>query len=100
MKLKILVKIIEKIFGMANHGDGSRADMYLPERLLAMSLVFLAGGIACGVYAAISFATWAMVCAPLGIILGIAALLCWKNQTTHVISDTVSGFFIEPMYCI
>ena len=60
MKLKILVKIIEKIFGMANHGDEPRADMYLPERLLAMSLVFLAGGIACGVYAAISFATWAM----------------------------------------
>ena len=88
MKLKLLVKIIEKIFGMANHGDDPRADMYLPERLLAMSLVFLAGGIACGVYAAISFATWAMVCAPLGILLGVVALLCWKNQTIHVISDT------------
>lgn len=88
MKLKLLVKIIEKIFGMANHGDDPRADMYLPERLLAMSLVFLAGGIACGVYAAISFAIWAIVCAPLGILLGVMALLCWKNQTIHVISDT------------
>ena len=88
MKLKLLVKIIEKIFGMANHGDDPRADMYLPERLLAMSLVFLAGGIACGVYAAISLATWAIVCAPLGILLGVMALLCWKNQTIHVISDT------------
>lgn len=88
MKLKLLVKIIEKIFGMANHGDEPRADMYLPERLLAISLVFLAGGIACGVYAAISFATWAIVCAPLGILLGVMALLCWKNQTIHVISDT------------
>jgi len=62
--------------------------MYLPERALAMALVFLVGGIACGVYAIFSLATWAIVCAPLGIILGIALLLCWKNQTIHIISDT------------
>lgn len=86
MKLKILVKIVEKILGMSG-SDGPRADMYLPERLLAMALVFLAGGIGCGVYAIFSPATWAIVCAPLGIILGIMALLCWKNQTIHVISD-------------
>lgn len=86
MKLKILVKIVEKILGMSG-SDGPRADMYLPERALAMALVFLVGGIACGVYAIFSLATWAIVCAPLGIILGIMLLLCWKNQTIHVISD-------------
>ena len=51
MKLKILVKIIEKLFGMADHGDEPRADMFLPDRLLAMALVFLAGGVVCAIIA-------------------------------------------------
>lgn len=87
MKLKILVKIVEKLLGMTNSGDAPRADMYLPERLLAMVLVALAGGTACGIYAIFSHAVWAIVCAVLGIVLGVLALLCWKNQSIHVISD-------------
>ena len=88
MKLKLLVKLIEKLLGMADRGDGPRADMYLPDKLLAMALVFLAGGTACAIYAVVKFAFWAVVCAVLGIVLGIFAVLCWKNQTIHVISDT------------
>lgn len=87
MKLKLLVKLIEKLLGMGESGDAPRADMYLPEKLLAMALVFLAGGTACAIYAVFRFATWAVVCAVLGIALGAAALLCWKNQSIHVISD-------------
>lgn len=87
MKLKILVKIVEKILGISTTGDAPRADMFLPDKLLAMALVFLAGGSACALFAVFSFATWAIVCAVLGIVLGIFALLCWKNQTIHVISD-------------
>lgn len=87
MKLKLLVKVVEKILGMSGSGDGPRADMYLPERLLAMALVFLAGGTACGIFAIFSPATWAIVCAVLGLGLGVAELLCWKNQSIHVISD-------------
>ena len=88
MKLKLLVKLIEKLLGMADRGDGPRADMYLPDKLLAMALVFLAGGTACAIYAVVKFAIWAVVCAVLGIVLGIFAVLCWKNQTIHIISDT------------
>lgn len=87
MKLKILVKIVEKILGMTSSDDAPRADMYLPERLLAMALVALAGGTACGIYAIFSVATWAIVCAVLGLALSVLALLCWKNQSIHVISD-------------
>ena len=87
MKLKILVKIIEKLFGVTM-GDGKhRADMYLPERLLAMSLVFLAIGMACAVYAIMRFAIWSIIGAVLGIVIGVLALLCWKNQSIHIISD-------------
>ena len=87
MKLKILVKIIEKLFGIADSGEGPRADMYLPDRLLVMGVVFLALGVAFGIFAAIRLVLWAAACAVLGIVLGIFALLCWKNQAIHIISD-------------
>lgn len=87
MKLKILVKIIEKLFGMMPEDDQPRADMFLPDRLLAMALVFLAGGAACAIIAVFKFAIWAIVCAVLGIMLGVFAVLCWKNQSIHIISN-------------
>ena len=87
MKLKIVVKFIEKLLGMADTGDSPRADMYLPDRLLAMALVFLGGGTACGIYAIIQFTLWAVVCAAVGIVFGVLALLCWKNQTIHMLSN-------------
>ncbi len=86
MKLKILVKIVEKLLGMTDSGDEPRADMFLPDRLLAMSIVFLAGVIVSIVLAITNSVTWV-----LGVVIcfafGIAALLCWKNQCIHIISD-------------
>ena len=86
MKLKILVKIVEKLLGMADSGEEPRADMFLPDRLLAMSIVFLAGGIVSIALAIINSVTWV-----LGVVIcfafGIAALLCWKNQSIHIISN-------------
>ena len=87
MKLKILTKIVEKLLGMADSGEEPRADMFLPDKLLAMALVFLAGGTACALFFIFTFAIWAIVFAFLGIVLGIFALLCWKNQAIHMISN-------------
>ena len=88
MKLKILAKAIEKILGMTSSDDEPRADMYLPDRLLAMALVLLAGGTALGGFAVIKLHLLAGVGAVIGIVLGVFALICWKNQTIHIISDT------------
>ena len=87
MKLKLLVKIVEKILGMTDSGDAPRADMFLPARLLAMALVLLAAGVALAVFTIISFSAGATVAAVICIVLGIFALLCWKNQCIHVISE-------------
>ena len=87
MKLRILVKLVEKILGMSHAEGQHRADMYLPERALAMALVFLAGGTACGIYAAITHAVPAIVFAVLGLGLGMVLLLCWRNQTIRIISE-------------
>lgn len=87
MKLKILAKLIEKILGVADNGDGPRADMFLPDRLLAMAFALFALGIGFGVYAVFEFAVWKVVVAVLGIALGVLAVLCWRNQTIHIISE-------------
>ena len=87
MKLRMIVKILEKLLGMNNHGDGPRADMYLPDKLLAFALVLFAGGIACILYAIIKSELWILIIAAIGIILGFFTLICWKNQTIRVISD-------------
>ena len=87
MKLKFLVKLIEKIFGIAIGDDQPRADMFLPDRLLAISLVLLAGGGACVIITILNFAIWVLACAVFGIVFGIFAFLCWRNQSIHVISD-------------
>lgn len=87
MKLKILVKIVEKLLGITDNGEEPRADMYLPDRLLAIAIIFLAGGTACALFAIIRHIIWAMICGVLAVALGVFALLCWKNQAIHIISD-------------
>lgn len=86
MKLRIIVKAVEKLFGMAEISEGHRADMYMPDRLLAMSIVFFAGGLASIVLAIINSINW-VIGIVIGLLLGAAALLCWKNQSIHIISD-------------
>lgn len=86
MKLRIIVKAVEKLFGMAEISEGHRADMYMPDRLLAMSIVFFAGGLASIVLAIINSVNW-VIGIVIGLILGASAFLCWKNQSIHIISD-------------
>ena len=87
MKLKILVKLVEKFLGATYSEDQPRADMYLPERLLAMALVFLAGGTVFGVLFLLTKTLWKVLAAVGGLAFGIVALLCWKNQSIRLISD-------------
>lgn len=87
MKLKILVKLVEKFLGSTYSEDQPRADMYLPERLLAMALVFLAGGTVFGVLFLLTKTLWMVLAAVGGLAFGIVALLCWKNQSIRMISD-------------
>ena len=61
--------------------------MYLPERLLAMALVFLAGGTVFGVLFLLTKTLWMVLAAVGGLAFGIVALLCWKNQSIRMISD-------------
>lgn len=86
--MKLLVRIVTQILGMRDTGDEPRADMYLPDRMLAIAIVFVLAGIGCAV---MSFAgpnpLWMIAGAVLLIGLGIGAVLCWKNQTINMITS-------------
>ena len=87
MKLKIMVFVVEKLLKTKANGDEARADMFLPDRILAMGLVLNCVGLAFAVAFCIGFKiAWLLIAVGL-ILFGVAALLCWRNQTIRVIDD-------------
>ena len=85
MKLKLLVKTSELILGAGQSNDEPRADMYLPIWLLAFSFVLIAFGIGLGVWTVLYFSVGTAIAAACCLLLGAAALLCWKNQTIQML---------------
>ena len=65
-----------------------RADMYLPIFLLVFSFVLYALAVAC-VVISLLFPPLSMlwIGTPICAVLGVAAYLCWKNQTVKIIDD-------------
>jgi len=88
MKLRVLVHALEKLLCAVYPEDKNPADMFLPEKLLSMALVFLAA-------AAISVAAAVLKGHVLGwyisagvlLALGVSAFLCWRNQKICMLSD-------------
>ncbi len=89
MKLKLMTKLIEKLLKMSLPEEGPRADMYLPEFLLAFGLALILGGIGAAVAFVFVMKIWIIVAAAIAVLLGIAAIMCWRNQTARMISDDV-----------
>lgn len=87
MKLKIFTKIGEILLGRVISDDEPRADMYLPVWILSMGIMLSVAGITIGV---IAFVLSSVKAAAVGVVLlliGIAALLCWKNQSIVMLDD-------------
>ena len=87
MKFRLAVKLMELILGTAVSDDEPRADMFLPVKVLSLAPVMLIAGVVFAVIAAINGTTALAVLAPICIILGVAALLCWRNQKIVMLSD-------------
>ena len=81
MIIRILVKIGEKILGMGVKDDEPRADMFLPDWLLAFGMVLIVGGLGFGIFAAVTFNIIMFAIAVCALLLGVVAVMCWKNQT-------------------
>ena len=87
MKFKLIVKLIEKILGMREHGDEPRADLYLPDFLLAFGIVLMLFAVGLAVAGFIMLNIWLFVVGAVALVLGASAVLCWRNQTIRVLSD-------------
>lgn len=87
MKFRLLVKGVEKLLKMRPHGDEPRADMYLPDWVLAMGLVLICGGIVLAVIVFAAFEFKLLLLAAALLLLGAAAVLCWRNQTIRILDD-------------
>ena len=65
-----------------------RADMYLPLFLFVFSFVLYALAVACVVISLfVPPLSMLWIGAPICAVLGVAAYLCWKNQTVKIIDD-------------
>lgn len=68
--------------------DVPRADMFLPAWIFAMGLLFAAfGGILGTVLAILRLPVPLTLLAAALVLLGVAALLCWKNQTIRMLPN-------------
>ena len=90
MKLKPFVHTrLGKIsFGTTLVDDEARADMFLPAWLLVMGLLLLVFGMIAGiVFVVLQISALMTVLAVAMVLLGVAALLCWKNQTIQMLPN-------------
>lgn len=85
--LKLLVKLGALILGREYSNDEPRADMYLPVWILAFAVILFVLGVGVGIYAVVAFSVAAFVGALCSLVLGAAALLCWKNQTIRMLPN-------------
>ena len=68
--------------------DHPRADMFLPAWMFAMGLLFTIFGVIMGtVLILLPIPPVYILLAAVLLLFGIAALMCWKNQTIHMLSD-------------
>ena len=87
MRLKLLIKAIEKLLGAAGSGEENPADMYLPERLLAMAIVFMIMAIGAAVVGVVQGELGWYIAAVAMAVMSVSACLCWRNQKVFMLSD-------------
>lgn len=87
MKLKILTRIVELLLNKTDSNDEPRADMYLPNKLLAFGIILCAIGTSIIIVFSLMFNIKWLIAGICMFLLGIAAIMCWKNQTIHILSE-------------
>lgn len=85
--MKTLLLLFEKLLGAASPEGEPRADMYLPEKMLASAIV---GVIMAAFFTWRCSATGELVWAVFTVIMAlvaVGAVLCWRNQTIRILDD-------------
>ena len=90
MNSKFSLRILETIesFFLKKDKDGNpRADVYISSFLLVFGLFLIVGGVGIAIVLFFHFNIWIIVGSICCILLGVLAIMCWKNQTLRVISE-------------
>ena len=85
--MKLLARILEKLLGQRYGDDAPELDMYLPNRLLSIAMVFTGIGIVMAAAAFFTANLLFLIGTALLIPMGIAAFLCWKNQSIRMVTS-------------
>jgi len=84
VKLKLLTALIEKLIG---ESDVPRADMYLPNRMIAFCIVLAAAAVGFIIAFIVNASPILAVIAAACVLLGVLSLLCWKNQKIIILDE-------------
>ena len=90
MKLKPFIHMRSgKIsFGTTLVDDEPRADMFLPAWMFTMGLLFVIFGVILGtVLIVLQISIILVILAAILVLFGVAALMCWKNQTIRMLPN-------------
>lgn len=87
MKLKLAVFLVEKLLKVKANGEEPRADMFLPDWLLAFGFVLICIGLGFTIAFFVVLNLILLLVALGAFLLGALAIICWKNQTIRVIDD-------------
>ena len=88
MKFKFVVFIVEKLLKTKANGDEPRADMFLPDWVLAFGIVLACVGLGFLIAFIVLFNYILLLVALGAFLLTAIAVLCWRNQTIRIIDDT------------
>lgn len=86
MKFRPLVILGEWILGRELPEDRPRSDLYLPLWMLALGIGLNIWGIFMGVLTVQKFTPAGLLLCIAGIVIGIAAILYWRNQTVEILT--------------
>ena len=87
MKFKLAVFLVEKLLKVKTNGEEPRADMFLPDWLLAFGFVLICIGLGFTIVFFVVLNLILLLVALGAFLLGALAIICWKNQTIRVIDD-------------
>lgn len=90
MKLKSFVRVRpgKVSVGTILADDKLRADMFLPAWVLSLGVFFLAFGAIMGILLiALQLPIQFIVLSVALLLIGVAAIMCWKNQKIHMLPD-------------
>lgn len=87
MRGKLVIRLATMLLGTVYKEDEPRADMCLPLKLLASGFVMILAAIGFATAFVFTLNLWTLGVAIPSLIIGILAIICWKNQTIQIISN-------------